>query len=160
MHTASVLLRNGVLNSKLNSSSRVLRSVTKVASHHKPAQRLCYSVSSSYNSRVCSSGGSWSLMRPQVGQVKLYSTGNKNDPPEEEAEIKDDTPIFSSHLPATVAVPEVWPQVPVIAINRNPVFPRFIKLIEVCLDFLVLNLFKLVQSALSYFLRFRYQIRL
>lgn len=33
-------------------------------------------------------------------------------------------------LPATVVVPEVWPHVPVIAINRNPVFPRFIKLIE------------------------------
>ncbi|XP_014247529.1 lon protease homolog, mitochondrial-like [Cimex lectularius] len=34
-------------------------------------------------------------------------------------------------LPASVVVPEVWPQVPLIAINRNPVFPRFIKLIEV-----------------------------
>lgn len=33
-------------------------------------------------------------------------------------------------LPATVVVPEVWPHVPLIAINRNPVFPRFIKLIE------------------------------
>lgn len=35
-------------------------------------------------------------------------------------------------LPATMTVPEVWPTVPVIAINRNPVFPRFIKIIEVC----------------------------
>ncbi|MPC52178.1 Lon protease, mitochondrial [Portunus trituberculatus] len=35
------------------------------------------------------------------------------------------------NLPATMAVPEVWPNVPVIAINRNPVFPRFIKIIEV-----------------------------
>ncbi|XP_044756409.1 lon protease homolog, mitochondrial isoform X2 [Coccinella septempunctata] len=34
-------------------------------------------------------------------------------------------------LPATVAVPEVWPHVPVIAINKNIVFPRFIKLIEI-----------------------------
>ncbi|XP_022900819.2 lon protease homolog, mitochondrial isoform X1 [Onthophagus taurus] len=38
---------------------------------------------------------------------------------------------YNSHLPATVAVPEVWPHVPVIAINRNIVFPRFLKLIEV-----------------------------
>lgn len=37
----------------------------------------------------------------------------------------------NSQLPATVAVPEVWPHVPVIAINKNIVFPRFIKLIEV-----------------------------
>jgi len=28
-------------------------------------------------------------------------------------------------------VPEIWPNVPVIAINRNPVFPRFIKIIEI-----------------------------
>lgn len=37
---------------------------------------------------------------------------------------------YPASLPATVVVPEVWPHVPVIAINRNPVFPRFIKLIE------------------------------
>ena len=30
-----------------------------------------------------------------------------------------------------ITVPEFWPQVPVIAISRNPVFPRFIKMIEV-----------------------------
>lgn len=38
---------------------------------------------------------------------------------------------YPASLPATVVVPEVWPHVPVIAINRNPVFPRFIKLIEI-----------------------------
>jgi hypothetical protein len=40
---------------------------------------------------------------------------------------------YSTHqsLPATVVVPEVWPHLPLIAVNRNPVFPRFIKLIEV-----------------------------
>ncbi|KAG7164684.1 lon protease homolog, mitochondrial-like [Homarus americanus] len=35
------------------------------------------------------------------------------------------------NLPATMMVPDVWPSVPVIAISRNPVFPRFIKIIEV-----------------------------
>lgn len=39
-------------------------------------------------------------------------------------------PVIHS-LPATMTVPEIWPNVPVIAINRNPVFPRFIKIIEV-----------------------------
>lgn len=38
---------------------------------------------------------------------------------------------YNTQLPATVAVPEVWPHLPVIAISRNIVFPRFIKLIEV-----------------------------
>lgn len=48
-------------------------------------------------------------------------------------------------LPATMTVPEVWPTVPVIAINRNPVFPRFIKIIEVYI--------KLYNSYLFIFLR-------
>ena len=34
-------------------------------------------------------------------------------------------------LPATVAVPEVWPHVPLLATKRNPVFPRFMKILEV-----------------------------
>ncbi|XP_039291445.1 lon protease homolog, mitochondrial isoform X2 [Nilaparvata lugens] len=34
-------------------------------------------------------------------------------------------------VPATVMVPEVWPKVPIIALNGNPVFPRFTKVIEV-----------------------------
>lgn len=41
-----------------------------------------------------------------------------------------EAPIMHN-LPATMTVPEIWPNVPVIAINRNPVFPRFIKIIEV-----------------------------
>jgi len=30
-----------------------------------------------------------------------------------------------------MTVPEVWPRVPVIAVRRHPLFPRFIKMIEV-----------------------------
>lgn len=45
---------------------------------------------------------------------------------------EDFGPITQTHsLPATVVVPEVWPIVPLVAISRNPVFPRFIKLIEI-----------------------------
>lgn len=50
------------------------------------------------------------------------SDGTDDMPPEDEP--------YNPQLPATVAVPEVWPHVPVIAIGRNIVFPRFIKLIE------------------------------
>lgn len=59
-------------------------------------------------------------------------------------------------LPATVVVPEVWPHVPVIAINRNPVFPRFIKLIElsnpILMD-LIRRKIKLNQPYLGIFLK-------
>ncbi|CAH4023235.1 unnamed protein product [Pieris brassicae] len=94
---------------------------------------------------------------PQTIQVKQYSTGKKNEPEEEEIEeVKEETPLFSSQLPATVAVPEVWPQVPVIAINRNPVFPRFIKLIEIsnpALIDLIRRKVKLNQPYIGIFLR-------
>lgn len=51
-------------------------------------------------------------------------------PPTTVSEPDGSGPIIHS-LPATMSVPDVWPNVPVIAINRNPVFPRFIKIIEV-----------------------------
>lgn len=51
-----------------------------------------------------------------------------NDITDKPAEL--DFPVVHS-LPATVVVPEHWPHVPIIAVNRNPVFPRFIKLLEV-----------------------------
>ncbi|XP_053671846.1 lon protease homolog, mitochondrial [Anopheles nili] len=38
---------------------------------------------------------------------------------------------YANQLPATVAIPEVWPHLPVIATKRNPVFPRFMKILEV-----------------------------
>lgn len=76
--------------------------------------------------------GSVSSERTDLINVRQFSTqksggssttqgGDKNEPPEEPP----------TSLPASVVVPEVWPQVPLIAISRNPVFPRFIKLVEV-----------------------------
>ena len=34
-------------------------------------------------------------------------------------------------MPSTVTVPDLWPVVPVIAVNRHPVFPKFIKIVEI-----------------------------
>ncbi|XP_011257250.1 lon protease homolog, mitochondrial isoform X2 [Camponotus floridanus] len=64
-----------------------------------------------------------SRIHPAVVSVRFFATksdGNGEQPGD-----------YAASLPATVVVPEVWPYVPVIAINRNPVFPRFIKLIEI-----------------------------
>ncbi|XP_024081495.1 lon protease homolog, mitochondrial-like isoform X1 [Cimex lectularius] len=52
-------------------------------------------------------------------------------PPLSSYDNEDGKDHTQTTLPASVVVPEVWPQVPLIAINRNPVFPRFIKLIEI-----------------------------
>ena len=47
----------------------------------------------------------------------------------------DDMPVLnvsnSPGLPATQTVPDIWPIVPVIALNKHPVFPKFIKIVEV-----------------------------
>ncbi|XP_012223862.2 lon protease homolog, mitochondrial isoform X1 [Linepithema humile] len=68
-------------------------------------------------------------IHPAVVSVRFFATKRYSDPPSDgNGEQPADYP---ASLPATVVVPEVWPHVPVIAINRNPVFPRFIKLIEI-----------------------------
>lgn len=54
--------------------------------------------------------------------------GNGND---DDYSHHGDEPYSPPQLPAAVVVPEVWPHVPVIAISKNIVFPRFIKLIEI-----------------------------
>lgn len=68
-------------------------------------------------------------------QKNFFST-KKN---EEEAEIEAETDgapenpqdFIHTHLPATVAVPEHMPFLPCLATSRNPVFPRFMKILEV-----------------------------
>ena len=39
--------------------------------------------------------------------------------------------IGAPGVPAAQSVPEQWPIVPVIAVNKHPVFPKFIKIVEV-----------------------------
>lgn len=59
-----------------------------------------------------------------------FATKGPSDSDEDHHHPEEDHGAVNQ-LPATVAVPEVWPHLPVIAISRNIVFPRFIKLIEV-----------------------------
>lgn len=56
------------------------------------------------------------------------STDTEQPPP-----ITQPTSILNALTP--LVVPEIFPRVPVIAINRNPVFPRFVKMIEVSITF-------------------------
>lgn len=73
-------------------------------------------------------------MRNSLYSVHILSSRafcSKRDPDDEESEIDPEPVSFSNQLPATVAIPEVWPHLPVIATKRNPVFPRFMKILEV-----------------------------
>lgn len=58
---------------------------------------------------------------------------DKQDNPSETSsdEKKELTQMPSVNALSAITVPEVWPVVPVIAVNRNPVFPQFIKVLEI-----------------------------
>lgn len=64
---------------------------------------------------------------------RTYCSSRKKQDEEELLEQDQQDFIINKdpQLPATVAVPEVWPHVPLLATKRNPVFPRFMKILEV-----------------------------
>lgn len=73
-----------------------------------------------------------SALATRVCSRTYCSSRNKHDEEEELLEKEQDFIINKDpQLPATVAVPEVWPHVPLLATKRNPVFPRFMKILEV-----------------------------
>lgn len=105
-------------------------------------------VSSSVTSLMTQSSRNW-------GQARAFSSGSGNDEfssassssasddggegdgsgGEDDSAVPDVT-VGADLSPSMVAlspmtVPEVWPRVPVIAVRRHPLFPRFIKMIEV-----------------------------
>lgn len=41
-------------------------------------------------------------------------------------------PLIRHHAIAPVSIPDHFPEVPVLPISRNPLFPRFVKMLEVC----------------------------
>ncbi|XP_074650572.1 lon protease homolog, mitochondrial-like isoform X2 [Tubulanus polymorphus] len=70
------------------------------------------------------------------------SSGDDGSDNDDDAEVIHDATAAAKNTPqqfvnpslmalATMTVPDIFPVVPVIAISRNPVFPRFIKIIEV-----------------------------
>ncbi|KAI1301831.1 Lon protease -like protein, mitochondrial [Halotydeus destructor] len=88
-------------------------------SRHKPSNRLTFD--------------SLNVLRNSRNVIASRAFCSKSDNPEEVVEAVEDAtvdPLPQGTL-ATVTVPEVWPQLPVIAVSRNPVFPKFIKIIEI-----------------------------
>ena len=49
---------------------------------------------------------------------------------------------------AQVIVPDVFPEVPLLPVHRNPVFPRFVKMMEVCFTILCHFYFKAFTTVL------------
>lgn len=129
------LVLNAAISRRVPSKFRI-RKLQTLSSSASPCVTL-NSRNILYNKTVCSKQGNYKFSRnlallesraissgSQNYTTRYFSTKSTDDGNQEEE-------AYNSQLPATVAVPEVWPHVPVIAINRNIVFPRFIKLIEV-----------------------------
>lgn len=127
-----------------------------------PSSRYCERI---IERNVLFSGTAVSLTKNRYPTSFLPSTRQysrfQDDSDDDDLDDLDDP---KSNLPATVAVPEVWPHLPVIAISGNPVFPRFMKIVEVSriihqrtiLPPLLHHLFKFVVKLL---LSFRYPIQ-
>lgn len=81
--------------------------------------------------------------------ARHFSSEARNSNDDEDGIIEEDlaeVPPVQTHLPATVAIPEVWPHLPMIATRRQPVFPRFMKIIEVSNPALIGKAFILLPS--------------
>ncbi|XP_025995543.1 lon protease homolog, mitochondrial isoform X1 [Solenopsis invicta] len=112
--------------------TRSYRGHRSVLDSHAPSSSLiCAKLRPARAEYPIYSSGLLKIAQIHFTTVRFFSTkrySDKDPPSDGNGEQSADYP---ASLPATVVVPEVWPHVPVIAINRNPVFPRFIKLIEI-----------------------------
>ncbi len=71
------------------------------------------------------------------GGVRVWSSSSSGD--EGEGHDEDEggalgielLPASKMHAIASVSIPDNFPEVPILAISRNPIFPRFVKILEV-----------------------------
>ena len=86
-------------------------------------------------------------LRHQLAVVRVYSSSSVGDEGDEEGEEKKPAdeqesdgdenlsllpPVVKQYAIAPVSIPDRFPEVPVLPISRNPIFPRFVKMLEVC----------------------------
>ncbi|GBL95773.1 Lon protease, mitochondrial [Araneus ventricosus] len=67
------------------------------------------------------------------GSSSSSDGGDGNEDSETEPELEPPPQYTPPHMGALtpMTVPDVWPVVPVLAVSRNPVFPKFIKILEI-----------------------------
>ncbi|KAF7495146.1 Lon protease -like protein [Sarcoptes scabiei] len=105
--------------------------------------RFLHSSSSSFRYNLFDNSNHSSLAQSSTKSIRYDQRRFlSNDANDENPEEESDPDMIEQTLPkpnqihqspsalSTVNIPEYFPNVPVIAINRNPVFPKFVKLIE------------------------------
>ena len=84
-----------------------------------------------------------SWYRNHYVSLRHYSSagGDGEEGGEEVEHDEDDSDLegllpakIHQHAIASVSIPDNFPEVPVLAISRNPIFPRFVKMLEVRLS--------------------------
>ena len=97
------------------------RSTTFISSiKQRPHQIVCRTSSSS-------SGGD----KGEGGEEKPAGEGQESA--EGDGSLGLITPIVKQYALAPMSIPDRFPEVPVLPISRHPIFPRFVKMLEVCL---------------------------
>ena len=85
-------------------------------------------------------GKSWDVKKPLLSKtvslnyLQKYTFAtikDEDDMTVDPIEEETTSDFIHTHLPAAIAIPDIWPHLPVIATKRNPVFPRFMKILEV-----------------------------
>ena len=63
------------------------------------------------------------------------SDGSDDDKTNDDEGSLDEVDLGSlSRAIATISIPDTLPKVPLLVLNRNPMFPRFVKMVEVSLN--------------------------
>ena len=69
---------------------------------------------------------------PRVSRTFSSQQDSEDPPNEDKTLIPTATDAFAGHPGlANIHVPEILPIVPCIAVNKNPVLPKFVKMVEV-----------------------------
>lgn len=154
MHSTNLITKSSILKNicriptKTTCQVNTCKNITKVS---RTLREEINSYSNIYSRFLVLNKNRTLLNRIHLDQTatafRYYCAGKKNG---DSNDRKSSDEEYNAQLPATVAVPDVWPHLPVIAISRNIVFPRFIKLVEV--KFKIKTTTKLVYDYSKYYL--------
>ncbi|XP_054159563.1 lon protease homolog, mitochondrial-like [Oppia nitens] len=145
-HESSTLLyRNSYIGSRHSLNVRTLSSLC----YHRPRGHHL-----GHTNRTVLGGNAPTITVTQVRHKSSDNNSSPDDKPDAQTSVEEEmnqeldrlieNNERSSSL-AAITVPEEWPEVPVIAINRNPVFPRFIKIIEITNPYLMESIRRIVK---------------
>ena len=95
----------------------------------RPRQPLWYqlSVVQPFSSSSAGDGGD------EAGEKKPTEEQESDGQSDGDESLGPLAPIVKQYAVAPVSIPDRFPEVPVLPISRNPIFPRFVKMVEVCL---------------------------